>query len=317
MCAQEFKVYRFNKTGKKVVCGTLEIKDSKYSLWFNFNIIDKYIIKNFNYPINNEIDSFIHLVGREYWLNDFRRREKPTKRVSYSSRFKQITESIKEKIRAEEECKEREKELFRKQILAKNKNKIRLKVDIFEYESLGTFADLFTTVEDTETSISVFFEQEQLKVYKQKPKQASNFYKKQNITSDILALWDIENVNFYDDFRIITNLLPKESTKVFAYSKKNKDKIIYLKGNNLNFVLRKLKKRRWIEKRTIKSADNVLIEEFRQRKDKISHLYLITADKDFEGIATEAVNAGIKVTIMNKIDKASWFNCDLYDYLRV
>jgi uncharacterized protein YlbG (UPF0298 family) len=233
MCAQEFKVYRFNKTGKKVVCGTLEIKDSKYSLWFNFNII----------------------------------------------------------------------------------------VDIFEYESLGTFADLFTTVEDTETSISVFLEQEQLnntnEVYNQKPKQASNFYKKQNITSDILALWDIENVNFYDDFRIITNLLPKESTKVFAYSKKNKDKIIYLKGNNLNFVLRKLKKRKWIEKRTIKSADNVLIEEFRQRKDKISHLYLITADKDFEEIATEAVNAGIKVTIMNKIDKASWFNCDLYDYLRV
>jgi len=174
-------------------------------------------------------------------------------------------------------------------------NKSKLKYDLFEEEdTLGTLGDFFDkddTIEENDIT-------EKLKIKKEIKKQ----HKKNDY--DKLVLWDIENVHFFNDFSEITRLLPKDSIKFFAYKKLN-HKNTYIK--NMEFIVNKLKKRKWIELKTKKIADTELINEFNKRKYKIKELYLISIDKDFKPICDEAKNLGIKVTIITNTKNKGWF----------
>ena len=154
------------------------------------------------------------------------------------------------------------------------------------------------------------------KYHRKKVKNNSSFYKnKKESSSNVLVLWDIENINFRDDFSIFTTILPKDAIKVFSYSKKNHEHMKYLKGSSLDFVLRKLKKRGWISRRTKKIADNELIDEFNKRKNKINKLILISEDRDFKEICDKSIEMGIELSIINKNkNKNSWFKKEKYGF---
>jgi len=172
-------------------------------------------------------------------------------------------------------------------------NKSKLKYYPFEEEPLGTLGDFFNKEDTIENNISG-----KLKIKKEIKKQ----HEKNNY--DKLVLWDIENVHFFNDFSKITRLLPKDSIKFFAYKKLN-HKNTYIK--NMDFIVNKLKKRKWIELKTKKIADTELINEFHKRKFKIKELYLISVDKDFKQICEESKNLGIKVTIITNTKNKGWF----------
>jgi len=172
-------------------------------------------------------------------------------------------------------------------------NKSKLKYNPFEEEALGTLGDFFNKENIIEDNVSG-----KLKIKKEIKKQhTKNNYEK-------LVLWDIENVHFFNDFSEITRLLPKDSIKFFSYKKLN-HKNTYIK--NMDFIVNKLKKRKWIELKTKKIADTKLINEFQKRKYKIKELYLISVDKDFKQICDEAKDLGIKVTIITNTKNRGWF----------
>jgi len=332
-------IYRINFVGRVVKCGYLEKIKSKYFLNIDRKTISKYILpEEMNSYIAassfTELEKYIHKEkGNRLFLNDFQRRLKRKKTVrklkgnknkeSLSKKIKEDVKKMKERILIDEENKKKEKQATIKHILKTSKTKIKLKYDLgIENESLGTLGDFFNDVElleepkeqDYNYNYNYNYEEELIEPLK-KPLSTTKQKQKHEVF-DTLVLWDIENVNFYNDFSIISRIIPKESYKVFSYSKKNSKKKIYLKGDNLSFVLSRLKKRGWLEKRTTKIADSELIEDFHQRKHKIKNLVLISADRDFEEICKEAIQLGITVFIMNNENrqKYSWFSHKPYKY---
>ena len=325
----EYPIFRFNLIKQKIVCGTIYFFENQVVVYFKKDVYKKFIISNsvgyVRYRVRDTFDDFtdlLHIVEEEYWLNNFDRKEKKKKKrekknrsvLNFETHFKNKNE-----LKIEKEQKEKSIKENKLRIVKKAKNKLKLKIDIFEDSiGLGTMADLFSKniIPEKDIIPNIYEEDIEVSKDKKKNKQLSNFYKINDINYDTLVLWDIENVNFYDDFSIITKLLDKNSLKVFSYSKKNYRKKIYLKGNNLNFVLKKLKKRGWIEKRTTKIADTKLIDEFNQRKKKIKKMILISADKDFLPICEEAIDLGINVEIWNIESKNqfSWFRDINYNY---
>lgn len=94
-----------------------------------------------------------------------------------------------------------------------------------------------------------------------------------------LVLWDLENIHYYNDFSLISRYVKKENQiKIMAYNEKYRK---YETINRLNFILNKLKKRKWIIKETKDIADRILIEEFNKYKNKIKELIVISNDSDF------------------------------------
>lgn len=131
---------------------------------------------------------------------------------------------------------------------------------------------------------------------------------------DSLVLWDIENVNFYEDFSKITQKIKSENQlKIISFFRKNKsDKHTFYWGD-LDFKLRKLKKRDWIIKTSKESADTELIDTYYKYKNEIKELILITGDSDFEDIVKDAIAANINVRILNNSNrKKNWF--DKYNF---
>ena len=341
-----FKIYRVNYVGKIVECGSIKINKQNYVFSFHKNIKKKYEIPNFpdylkSYNLE-EIKSFVNIKSDKYFLKEFPRKKRKIKKEKYKRNLnndlnqnkikivKKISEEVK-KIKELEKKRKIEQDKKTKQIknniISNSKNKIKLKVDIFEgSKGLGTFSDMFPEqyktkefkeeeyYENKTKEYDVRFESTDNSIIKKPLK--SSIYKKHEKNNEILVLWDIENVNFYDDFAIITRLLPKECIKIYSYSKKN-HKGVYLKNNDIDFLLNKLRKRKWIEKRTTKIADEVLIKEFNLRKDKLKELYLISSDKDFKEICDNAISNNIKVTILNNNKQRSWFNEENYNYINL
>jgi len=336
-------IYRINFVGRVVKCGYLEKMKSKYFLNIDKQTISKYILPEETYSYVSassftDLEKYIHMEnGNRLFLNDFPRRLKRKKTVrklkgknknkntiSLSEKIKKDVKKMKQQTLIEEENKKKEQKKAVKHILQNSKNKIKLKYNLgAESETLGTLGDFFNEMnlpeevkqQEQEQDYNYNYEEEELTELLKKPLSTTKSKSKHEVF-DTLVLWDIENVNFYNDFAIISRIVPKESYKVFSYSKKNRKKKIYLKGDNLNFVLSKLKKRGWLEKRTTKIADSELIEDFQQRKHKIKKLILISADRDFEKICKEAIELGITVFIMNNENrqKYSWFSNKPYNY---
>lgn len=321
-------VYRINFVGRKVVCGTLIIEEHKHTLVLDVKLLKKFSIPNFKIATyGNKIDSFkefILLKKGELFLKEFQRKPKVKRKLrkttGVSGKIKKELKEIAAKEQERMESKKLEDKKFKKS-LNQLKSKHKLKYDIFENthdKPIGTFADVFKPddIKKIHNTVNYSNNIQDTDEPLYKPAEISTFYKKETEEFNKLILWDIENVHFYDDFAILSRLLPKDSYKVFSYSKKNKQKKIFLKGDNLDFVLQKLKKRNWIARRTTKIADNELIKEYQQRKNKIKELYLISADRDFEEICIDAINSGIKVHILNNEyrNKYSWFNNSVYEY---
>lgn len=136
-----------------------------------------------------------------------------------------------------------------------------------------------------------------------------NQKEKENKKVESLVLWDLENINYFDDFSIITRFVKNENQlKIVAFSEKYRD---YQYLTKLNFELNKLKKRNWIIKETKKIADNVLIEQFHKYKKTIKELILVSNDSDFKEIIEEANNLGIKTIVLYRHGHKNnnyWYN---------
>lgn len=124
-----------------------------------------------------------------------------------------------------------------------------------------------------------------------------------------LVLWDIENINFYDDFSILTRFVKKENQlKIVSFSKKYKDYY----STNIDFELNKLKKRKWIIKEvksSENSADKELIKEYYNYCDELKEVIIISSDSDFSEILIDSKNKNIKTMIIYKElnQKNRWF----------
>ena len=118
-----------------------------------------------------------------------------------------------------------------------------------------------------------------------------------NLNQEInsLVLWDIENINYFNDFSIISRFVKKDNQlKVVSFNEKFK----IFNRNKIDFLLNKLKKRKWIINETNKIADNDLINTFKKYKDKINELVIISNDSDFKDILFEANNLNIKTIVI-------------------
>jgi septum formation inhibitor MinC len=320
-------VYRRNFNNVIVKCGFLYIEENKARLILDIKINTKYDIKGFLPEIERKnaasLSAFIHFQGNIWLLNEFNRkmRIKKKKRKLVKSSLRKEDKEVKKwkQIEAQRVADARAKMKETKKAILNGNKSNKLKIDIFKDEkTLGTLGDFFSSNLKIEENQDNQEEIEKTKILVNPLKKIDKHKSKKgkNNNTEILVLWDIENVHFYNDFSHIGQYIPKNSIKIFSYSKKNHKNKIYLKGDKLDFVLNKLRKRGWIEKRTTKIADKELIEEFNSRSDKIKELYLITADKDFKIICEKAVELGIIVHIINNEgrNKYSWFNKDIYNY---
>jgi uncharacterized LabA/DUF88 family protein len=212
-------------------------------------------------------------------------------------------------------------------IISKNSNNksfenpyfIKKQECIFEYEPLGTIGDLFKNkIEYDKISYSHDLERDEKPFFKLKNK---NIKINDNKIIESLALWDYENVNFFDDFSTITKMLKKDNQlKIVSFNRKHKStELKYF--NSLDFKLNKMKKRDWIINTTKGIADDELINSFNKYKNNLKELILISGDSDFKNIIYEALELGISVKIINNSNhNISWFkNIDFekFSYLNI
>lgn len=125
--------------------------------------------------------------------------------------------------------------------------------------------------------------------------------KKEKTLFDTLILWDIENINFYNDFSFMSRYFNNPLSKKIVFLNKER-------YSNDSFELIKLKKRKWEIKKTSKDADSLLISNFHKYKNKIKKLIIISNDSDFKKIILEAISLNIEVEIIYSNDKIAWFN---------
>lgn len=209
--------------------------------------------------------------------------------------------------------KREEKKKIKKELLgninsfSNNKNANVKKEDIFKSESLSTLGELIWQkehkVEDKYEETDNFTPYFKKKLLNKK----DNTKKDEEIKS--LVLWDLENINYYNDFSTITRFVKNDNQlKVMSFSNKYRD---YKNTNSFNFTLEKLKKRFWIINETKKIADNVLIENFHKYKHYLKELIVISNDSDFKDIISEANHLGINTIVLyrhgNK-NKNYWYD---------
>jgi len=131
-------------------------------------------------------------------------------------------------------------------------------------------------------------------------KKEKNKKKKTKSDFDTLILWDIENINFFNDFSVMSRNfnIPKSKKIVFLNKKRY---------SNDDFELIKLKKRHWEIKKTKKDADSLLIRNFNKYKTSIKKLILISDDQDFKEIISDAITLNINVEIIYRDKNIKWF----------
>jgi hypothetical protein len=166
-------------------------------------------------------------------------------------------------------------------------------------EAFGTKLEFKDDIEISSTSVTPYF--------KAKSKNEKSPRTQKEINS--LILWDIENINFFDDFSIITRTFKKENQiKIVSFSKGYRD---YYSAN-IDFELKKLKKRKWIIKEvksSENSADKELIKEYYNYCDELKEVIIISSDSDFSEILIDSKNKNIKTMIIYKElnQKNRWF----------
>lgn len=175
-----------------------------------------------------------------------------------------------------------------------DKNANVKKEDIFSTNGFGTLGELLG-----KEKVKINDEYEETEVFKPYFKnkllnKKDNTKKDEEIKS--LVLWDLENINYYNDFSIITRFVKNDNQlKVMSFSNKYRD---YKNTNSFNFTLEKLKKRFWVINETKKIADNVLIENFHKYKHSLKELIVISNDSDFKDIISEANHLGINTIVL-------------------
>lgn len=142
--------------------------------------------------------------------------------------------------------------------------------------------------------------------------------KKDKSVIESLVLWDIENVNFFNDVSKITSKLKSDNQlKVVSYYRKNKSDNHTFYSGNIYIKLHRLKKNNWVIKTSKISADNVLIDDYNKYRDNLKELILISSDSDFLPIVLNAISLGIRVKIYNNSNfkTKKWF--DDFDYEKI
>jgi hypothetical protein len=197
--------------------------------------------------------------------------------------------NLKTKIIIKKNKKEKEK----KEIIGtNNKNSLIEKEDIFKTENFGTIGELLGK-EKTEIKDSFEITENLIPYFKEKINKDKE---KKETKTESLVLWDVENIHYYNDFSIISRYVKNENQlKIMSFNEKYRT---YESINRLNFILNKLKKRKWIIKETKKIADNILIEEFHKYKNQIKELIIISNDSDFKEIIEEANKLNINTIVL-------------------
>ena len=139
-------------------------------------------------------------------------------------------------------------------------------------------------------------------------------YKTSNNTKECLVLWDIENVNFFDDYKVLSNYINKKDSLLYVVCK---DPGKYPRDNRLSktHIYTKLKKRGWsIDKRN-KKIDERLMSYYHKHKNNVRSIILITADSDFEPILKDAVGIGLDILVLNEAKHAKWFKKYNYKFI--
>lgn len=164
--------------------------------------------------------------------------------------------------------------------------------DFFEKTNFGTLGQSIGVIENN-FEVEICESNNFNKYFKKRVKLKEVNNLNQEINS--LVLWDIENINYFNDFSIISRFVKKENQlKVVSFNEKFK----IFNRNKIDFLLNKLKKRKWIINETNKIADNDLINTFKKYKDKINELVIISNDSDFKDILFEANNLNIKTIVI-------------------
>lgn len=268
-------IYILTDEQKNFIIKTLLLKDSKQI---------KHLLKFQNYDLFNKL-SLKHL-DKNF--------------VMYE------TVSEKCKIIVKKTLKNNIKVVKRKDNIGTNNKNANVKTeDIFESNNFGTLGELLGKQ-------NVILKDEIVETNNFKPyfkTKVLNHKDKNEKIIESLVLWDLENINYFDDFSIITRFVKNENQlKIVAFSEKYRD---YQYLTKLNFELSKLKKRNWIIKETKKIADNVLIEQFHKYKDTIKELILVSNDSDFKEIIEEANSLNIKTIVLHRHGHKNinyWYN---------
>lgn len=202
------------------------------------------------------------------------------------------------------------KSKIRKQEIINNcKSKSKLNDNDFMFDDNGGFGTIGELLGKSEVVSKIEFKDPNtLKPYfKERVLNRKVTKKEEPIKS--LVLWDIENINYYNDFSNISQFV-KDSCQIKIVSYNEKFKSYSYK--RIDFLIKKLRKRKWIIKETKKIADNELIMEFHNYKDQIEELVVISNDSDFKDIIIEANQLKINTIVLyknnNKKIKSHWLS---------
>jgi hypothetical protein len=129
--------------------------------------------------------------------------------------------------------------------------------------------------------------------------------------TDTLILWDIENVNYSGDEKEVENTIRRlgieRAWKYIAYRVRRDKRIpFWMHTNNSQHRFIRLRNRGWQLKKKSKDADDLLFKLYRDYKNRLKALMIITADRDFKEIALDAQESGIHVIIANPIHHDHW-----------
>ncbi len=129
-----------------------------------------------------------------------------------------------------------------------------------------------------------------------------------------LVLWDIENINFYDDYKIVGNYVDDLNSLKYVVGKEIEKYSNISRLSKEGFYPR-LKRRGWNIDKKPKKVDERIMNYYYKHKSHIEKLILITDDSDFKPIVVDAVKNGIEVLILYRDKRNVWVKS--YDSIKL
>jgi hypothetical protein len=289
-----------SKTYVKQILAVLFLvnKESTLKILDLYNLKENDLSRLTSFEEYLEKSDFAPFVEKAKTLNQYRKIK--TKEI-----VKETHKSIKNKDKIKYEIHNRVKEKT-KHINSKDKRTKR--EEIFNFSSgFNAIADLFGVQKEFTDNIESVTNLD-CAYFKPKIKNQKSLKNEKQKEIHSLVLWDIENINFYDDFSIISRFVKDQNQiKIVSFSSGYKDC-----HSNIDFELNKLKKRNWIikeVKNSENSADKELLNSYFKYNQKIKELIIISSDSDFEPILTDAKYKNINVTLIYREmnQKNRWF----------
>jgi len=122
---------------------------------------------------------------------------------------------------------------------------------------------------------------------------------------ETLVLWDIENINFYNDYKAIECSIKDKMALRYVIGKEPQK---YSNTSRLSNgrMFPRLRKRGWLIEKISKKVDEKIMDYYYKHKSHIKTLILITDDSDFEVIIKDAIKNKIEVEILHINENSSW-----------